>query len=130
MEECSIQFEHYYTHFLCFCFHFTILYLGRRTALDQNLGQRVFIKCCAVELVFQASGIILIIIGSLQYSTYSQIGTFAGSGLSKIAIVLIAVGVTITVVSLLGHFGACMNNSPIVCCVSTIYSCDLYVTLM
>ncbi|PWA21521.1 hypothetical protein CCH79_00003128, partial [Gambusia affinis] len=63
-----------------------------------------------------ASGVALITIGALQYSTYSQIGTFAGSSLSKIAIVLIAVGVIITLVSLLGHCGAFLNNSSMVSC--------------
>ncbi|MEQ2207434.1 hypothetical protein XENOCAPTIV_012310, partial [Xenoophorus captivus] len=65
------------------------------------------------------SGVALITIGALQDSTYSQIGTFAGSGLSKIAIVLIAVGVTIALVSLLGHLGAFLNKSSIVAGVCT-----------
>ncbi|XP_028287663.1 CD63 antigen-like [Parambassis ranga] len=60
------------------------------------------------------SGLALITIGVLQYSTYSQMGTFAGDGLAKIAIVLIAVGVTIALVSLLGHLGAFFNNSSMV----------------
>ncbi|XP_027884998.1 CD63 antigen-like [Xiphophorus couchianus] len=66
--------------------------------------------------IFLASGVALITIGALQYSTYLQIGTFAGSSLSKIAIVLIAVGTIITLVSLLGHCGAFLNNSPMVFC--------------
>ncbi|XP_041819278.1 CD63 antigen-like [Chelmon rostratus] len=76
------------------------------------------IKCMFIffNTVFLASGVALIIIGALQYTTYSQIGTFAGSGLSKIAIVLIAVGVTIALVSLLGHVGAFLNNSSMVSC--------------
>ncbi|KAM4525930.1 CD63 antigen-like [Fundulus diaphanus] len=76
------------------------------------------IKCWFIffNTVFLASGVALITIGALQYSTYSQIGTFAGSGLSKIAIVLIAVGVTITLVSLLGHFGAFLNKSTMISC--------------
>uniref|UniRef100_A0A3B4VDY6 Uncharacterized protein n=1 Tax=Seriola dumerili TaxID=41447 RepID=A0A3B4VDY6_SERDU len=73
-----------------------------------------------VKFLFQASGVALITIGVLQYSTYTQIGTFAGGGLSKIAIVLIAVGVTIALISLLGHVGAFINNSSMVTCVSNI----------
>ncbi|XP_038128731.1 CD63 antigen-like [Cyprinodon tularosa] len=75
-------------------------------------------KCCFIffNTIFLASGIALITIGALQYSTYSQIGTFAGSGLSKIAIVLIAVGVIITLVSFLGHFGAFQDNSSMLSC--------------
>uniref|UniRef100_A0A3B3W1X5 CD63 antigen-like n=1 Tax=Poecilia latipinna TaxID=48699 RepID=A0A3B3W1X5_9TELE len=68
------------------------------------------------RFVLQASGVALITIGALQYSTYSQIGTFAGSGLSKIAIVLIAVGAVIALVSILGHCGAFLNNSTMVSC--------------
>uniref|UniRef100_A0AAX7UB90 Uncharacterized protein n=1 Tax=Astatotilapia calliptera TaxID=8154 RepID=A0AAX7UB90_ASTCA len=60
------------------------------------------------------SGVALITIGVLQYSTYSDIGTFTGSNLSKIAIVLIAVGVIIAFVSLLGHIGAFFNSSSMV----------------
>ncbi|MEQ2159468.1 hypothetical protein GOODEAATRI_023195 [Goodea atripinnis] len=71
------------------------------------------------HFVLQVSGVALITIGALQYSTYSQIGTFAGSGLSKIAIVLIAVGITIALVSLLGHLGAFLNKSSIVAGVCT-----------
>ncbi|XP_024866881.1 tetraspanin-9-like isoform X2 [Kryptolebias marmoratus] len=80
------------------------------------------IKCWFIffNCLFLASGVALITIGALQYSTYSQIGTFAGSGLSsglsKVAIVLIAVGVAIAAVSLLGHFGAFLNNSSMVAC--------------
>ncbi|XP_045924836.1 CD63 antigen-like isoform X2 [Micropterus dolomieu] len=50
------------------------------------------IKCWFIffNTLFLASGVALISIGALQYSTYSQMGTFAGSSLSKIAIVLIA----------------------------------------
>ncbi|XP_032429935.1 CD63 antigen-like [Xiphophorus hellerii] len=66
--------------------------------------------------IFLASGVALITIGALQYSTYLQIGTFAGSSLSKIAVVLIAVGTIITLVSLLGHCGAFLNNSSMVSC--------------
>ncbi|XP_022047386.2 CD63 antigen-like [Acanthochromis polyacanthus] len=75
-------------------------------------------KCCFIffNLLFLASGVALITIGVLQYSTYSQMGTFAGSSLSKIAIVLISVGVTVAVVSLLGHVGAFTNNSCMVSC--------------
>ncbi|XP_047233652.1 CD63 antigen-like isoform X3 [Girardinichthys multiradiatus] len=82
------------------------------------------VSCCHasteehIKLFFyfhlSVSGVALITIGALQYSTYSQIGTFAGSGMSKIAIVLIAVGVTIALVSLLGHLGAFLNKSSIV----------------
>uniref|UniRef100_A0A3Q0TBU7 Uncharacterized protein n=1 Tax=Amphilophus citrinellus TaxID=61819 RepID=A0A3Q0TBU7_AMPCI len=71
-------------------------------------------------LLFQLSGVALITIGVLQYSTYSEIGSFTGSSLSQIAIVLIAVGVTIAFVSLLGHIGAFFNNSSMVACVSTV----------
>ncbi|XP_007558426.1 CD63 antigen-like [Poecilia latipinna] len=76
------------------------------------------IKCWFVFFngIFLASGVALITIGALQYSTYSQIGTFAGSGLSKIAIVLIAVGAVIALVSILGHCGAFLNNSTMVSC--------------
>ncbi|KAE8284099.1 CD63 antigen Granulophysin Lysosomal-associated membrane protein 3 [Larimichthys crocea] len=75
-------------------------------------------KCAFVffNVLFMASGVALIVVGVLQHTTYTQIGTFAGSALSKIAIVLIAVGVTITLVSFLGHIGACFNSSPMVTC--------------
>ncbi|XP_071317911.1 CD63 antigen-like [Trachinotus anak] len=74
------------------------------------------IKCCFIffNMLFLASGVALITIGVLQYSTYLQIGTFAGSSLSKIAIVLIAVGVTIALVSLLGHVGAFIDSFSMV----------------
>ncbi|XP_056222342.1 CD63 antigen-like isoform X1 [Seriola aureovittata] len=76
------------------------------------------VKCMFIffNTLFLASGVALITIGVLQYSTYTQIGTFAGGGLSKIAIVLIAVGVTIALISLLGHVGAFVNNSSMVTC--------------
>ncbi|XP_023135346.1 CD63 antigen-like [Amphiprion ocellaris] len=76
------------------------------------------VKCGFIffNSLFLASGVALITIGALQYSTYSQMGTFAGSSLSKIAIVLISVGVTIAIVSLLGHVGAFTNNSSMVSC--------------
>ncbi|XP_044034498.1 CD63 antigen-like [Siniperca chuatsi] len=76
------------------------------------------IKCWFIffNALFLASGVALITIGALQYSTYSQMGTFAGSSLSKITIVLIAVGVTIAFISLLGHVGAFINNSSMVAC--------------
>ncbi|XP_020568013.1 CD63 antigen-like [Oryzias latipes] len=51
------------------------------------------------------------VIGVLQHSTYSQFGNFTGSSLSKISIVLIVVGVSIVLVSLLGHIGAFMENT-------------------
>lgn len=70
--------------------------------------------------VFQASGVALTVIGALQYTTYSQIGTFIGSSLSKIALVLIALGATIVLISLLGHLGSCANNTSMVACVSKI----------
>lgn len=70
------------------------------------------------KLVLQASGIALIAIGALQYSTYTQIGTFAGSSLSRIAVVLIVVGVAIVLISLLGHVGAFLDNSSMLACVS------------
>uniref|UniRef100_A0A3B4VDX0 Uncharacterized protein n=1 Tax=Seriola dumerili TaxID=41447 RepID=A0A3B4VDX0_SERDU len=79
-----------------------------------------------VKFLFQASGVALITIGVLQYSTYTQIGTFAGGGLSKIAIVLIAVGVTIALISLLGHVGAFINNSSMVTC----FICILIVIIL
>ncbi|XP_039991864.1 CD63 antigen-like [Xiphias gladius] len=62
------------------------------------------------------SGVALVTIGATQYSTYSQMDTFALSGLSKIAIVLITVGVTIALISLLGQVGAIINNSSMVAC--------------
>uniref|UniRef100_A0A3B3DL50 Tetraspanin n=1 Tax=Oryzias melastigma TaxID=30732 RepID=A0A3B3DL50_ORYME len=72
-------------------------------------------KCWFVffNTLFLISGIVLIVIGALQHSTYSQFGNFAGSGLSKISVVLIAVGVTIVLVSILGHVGAFMENTSI-----------------
>ncbi|XP_051273788.1 CD63 antigen-like isoform X1 [Dicentrarchus labrax] len=75
-------------------------------------------KCMFIffNALFLASGVALITIGALQYTTYLQMGTFAGSGLSKIAIVLIAVGVTIALISLLGHAGAFFDNSSMVAC--------------
>ncbi|XP_054605739.2 CD63 antigen-like [Nothobranchius furzeri] len=86
------------------------------------------IKCLFVffNSLFLASGIVLITIGALQYSIYMQVGTFAGSGLSKVAIVLIAVGVTIALVSLLGHFGAFLDNSSMVAC----FICILIVIIL
>ncbi|KAF1373803.1 hypothetical protein PFLUV_G00242740 [Perca fluviatilis] len=76
------------------------------------------VKCCFIffNLLFLASGVTLIIIGVQQHLTYSQMGSFAGSGLSKIAIVLIAVGVTIVLISLLGHLGAFFDNYSMVAC--------------
>ncbi|XP_067432160.1 CD63 antigen-like [Thunnus thynnus] len=80
-------------------------------------------KCCSIKcwfiffnMVFLASGVALIVIGALQYSTYSEMGSFAGSSLSKIAIVLIAVGVAIALISFMGHIGACTNNFSMVAC--------------
>ncbi|XP_041829981.1 CD151 antigen-like [Melanotaenia boesemani] len=86
------------------------------------------IKCCFIffNTLFLASGIALIIIGALQYSTYSQMAVFAGNSLSHIALVLIAVGVTITIISLLGHFGAFINNSSMVAC----FICILIVIIL
>ncbi|KAM4524003.1 CD63 antigen-like [Odontesthes bonariensis] len=86
------------------------------------------IKCVFIffNTLFLASGVALITIGALQYSTYAQMGTFAGNGLSKIAIVLIAVGVTIALVSILGHFGAFINNSSMVAC----FICILIVIIL
>uniref|UniRef100_A0A3Q3C5W5 Uncharacterized protein n=1 Tax=Haplochromis burtoni TaxID=8153 RepID=A0A3Q3C5W5_HAPBU len=87
----------------------------------------VSLHCCpAVKLLFQLSGVALITIGVLQYSTYSDIGTFTGSNLSKIAIVLIAVGVIIAFVSLLGHIGAFFNSSSMVAC----FICILIVIIL
>uniref|UniRef100_A0A3Q3C5V7 Uncharacterized protein n=1 Tax=Haplochromis burtoni TaxID=8153 RepID=A0A3Q3C5V7_HAPBU len=89
--------------------------------------QRAALHCCpAVKLLFQLSGVALITIGVLQYSTYSDIGTFTGSNLSKIAIVLIAVGVIIAFVSLLGHIGAFFNSSSMVAC----FICILIVIIL
>ncbi|XP_026171876.1 CD63 antigen-like [Mastacembelus armatus] len=80
-------------------------------------------KCCSLKywfiffnVLFLESGVALITIGALQYSTYSQMATFAGNSLSKIAIVLIAVGATIVLISFLGHFGAFINNSSMLEC--------------
>ncbi|KAA8581494.1 hypothetical protein FQN60_003075, partial [Etheostoma spectabile] len=64
----------------------------------------------------EASGVTLIIIGVQQHLTYSQMGTFAGRGLIKMAIVLIAVGSTIALVSLLGHLGAFFDKYSMVAC--------------
>ncbi|KAM9336791.1 CD63 antigen-like [Symphorus nematophorus] len=89
--------------------------------------------CCSIKcmfiffnVIFLASGVALITIGVLQHSTFSHMGTFTGSGLSKVAIVLIAVGVTITLVSLLGHLGALFNSSSMVVC----FICILVVIIM
>ncbi|XP_035763715.1 CD63 antigen-like [Neolamprologus brichardi] len=86
------------------------------------------IKCCFIffNTLFLLSGVALITIGVLQYSTYSDIGTFTGSNLSKIAIVLIAVGVIIAFVSLLGHIGAFFNSSSMVAC----FICILIVIIL
>ncbi|KAM8729519.1 CD63 antigen-like [Acanthopagrus schlegelii] len=92
--------------------------------------------CCSLKCMFiffnalfLASGVALITIGALQYTTYLQIGTFAGSSLSKIAVVLIAVGITITLVSLMGHLGAFLNNSTMVawfiCILIVIIMCEV-----
>ncbi|XP_054455486.1 CD63 antigen-like [Anoplopoma fimbria] len=76
------------------------------------------IKCCFIffNMLFLASGVALIIIGVQQHSSFLLMGTFAMNSLSKFAIVLIAVGVTITLVSLLGLLGAFFNNQPMVSC--------------
>ncbi|XP_031700083.1 CD63 antigen-like [Anarrhichthys ocellatus] len=76
------------------------------------------VKCCFVffNLLFLASGVALIIIGVQEHSTYSLLGAFALQSLSKIAIVLIAVGVAITLVSVLGDLGAFFNNKSMVSC--------------
>ncbi|XP_077959588.1 CD63 antigen-like [Gasterosteus aculeatus] len=73
-------------------------------------------KCCFVffNLLFLVSGVALIAIGVKEHSTYLLLGTFLMQSLSKIAIVLIAVGVAITLVSLLGHLGAFFNNRSMV----------------
>ncbi|XP_033468002.1 CD63 antigen-like isoform X1 [Epinephelus lanceolatus] len=75
-------------------------------------------KCCFVffNMLFLASGVALIVIGVQQHSTYKHMGEFAGSSLSKISIVLIAVGITIALVSILGHLGAFFNSSSMVSC--------------
>ncbi|XP_074476190.1 CD63 antigen-like [Sebastes fasciatus] len=76
------------------------------------------VKCCFIffNLVFLASGVGLVIIGAKQYSTYKAMGAFAGNGLSKIAIVLIAVGASIVLVSFMGHLGAFFNSYSMVSC--------------
>ncbi|XP_049419119.1 CD63 antigen-like isoform X2 [Epinephelus fuscoguttatus] len=75
-------------------------------------------KCCFIffNMLFLASGVALIVIGVQQHSTYKHMGEFAGSSLSKISIVLIAVGITIALVSILGHLGAFFNSSSMVSC--------------
>ncbi|KAM6897934.1 CD63 antigen-like [Lycodopsis pacificus] len=75
-------------------------------------------KCCFVffNLLFLASGVALIVIGVQEHSTYSLLGDFAMQSLSKVAIVLIAVGVAITLVSVLGNLGAFFNHKPMVSC--------------
>ncbi|XP_026207536.1 CD63 antigen-like [Anabas testudineus] len=89
--------------------------------------------CCSFKCwfiffnsLFLASGIALIAIGALQYSTYTQIGTFAGSSLSRIAVVLIVVGVAIVLISLLGHVGAFLDNSSMLAC----FICILIVIIL
>ncbi|XP_070846048.1 CD63 antigen-like [Chaetodon trifascialis] len=86
------------------------------------------IKCVFIffNAIFLASGVALITIGALQYTTYSQMGTFAGSGLSKIAVALIAVGVTIALVSILGHVGAFFDSSSMLGC----FICILIVIIL
>ncbi|XP_059180027.1 CD63 antigen-like [Centropristis striata] len=85
-------------------------------------------KCCFVffNLLFLASGVTLIGVGAQQYSTYQQMGAFAGQSLSKIAIVLITVGVIITLVSLLGHLGSFFNDYNMVSC----FICILIVIIL
>ncbi|XP_068439550.1 CD63 antigen-like [Clinocottus analis] len=75
-------------------------------------------KCCFLffTAIFSASGIALIIIGALQYSNYSVLGAFAMASVSKISIVFIAVGVAITLISLLGELGAFFENKSMVSC--------------
>ncbi|XP_037320042.1 CD63 antigen-like [Pungitius pungitius] len=75
-------------------------------------------KCCFIffNFLFLVSGVALIIIGVKEHSTYLLLGTFAMQSLSKITIVLIAVGVAITLVSLLGHLGAFFNVKTMVSC--------------
>ncbi|XP_042363306.1 CD63 antigen-like [Plectropomus leopardus] len=76
------------------------------------------IKCCFVgfNLLFLASGVALIVIGVQQHSTYKQMGAFAGKSLSQISVVLVAVGVTISLVSILGHLGAFFNHYNMMAC--------------
>ncbi|KAM3849264.1 CD63 antigen-like [Diretmus argenteus] len=63
--------------------------------------------------LFLASGVALMVIGVMSRPTYSDIGAFIGSGLSQAAVLLIAVGVVIAVVSLLGFFGAFLNMASL-----------------
>ncbi|KAK2820467.1 hypothetical protein Q5P01_023426 [Channa striata] len=74
------------------------------------------VKCWFIFFVslFLASGVALITIGSLQYSTYKLMGCFTGESLCKIAIVIIAVGIAIVLVSFMGFIGAFTNNASVV----------------
>ncbi|KAK5850942.1 hypothetical protein PBY51_001776 [Eleginops maclovinus] len=88
-------------------------------------------SCCSFKcgfiffnMLFMASGVALLTTGVLQKPTYQELGAFAGNSLAKIAIVLIAVGFIITVVSILGCLGAFFNNYGLVvtyvCCLTVI----------
>ncbi|XP_033964064.1 CD151 antigen-like isoform X1 [Pseudochaenichthys georgianus] len=72
------------------------------------------------NMVFMASGVALLTIGVLHNPTFQELGEIAGKTLTKIAIVLIAVGSIITVVSILGCLGAFFDNYKLVvsflCC--------------
>ncbi|XP_062297977.1 CD63 antigen-like [Scomber scombrus] len=85
------------------------------------------IKCWFIffNTLILASGVALITIGAMQYSTYLQMGIFAGSSLSKIAIILLTVGIVIALISILGHIGATMDNYVMLAC----FICILVVTI-
>ncbi|XP_070304788.1 CD63 antigen-like [Salvelinus sp. IW2-2015] len=62
-------------------------------------------------MLFWVSGIAFIAIGSMSLTTYTEIATFTGSALSRTSMLLIAegiivVGITVSVISFLGCFGA------------------------
>ncbi|KAL3051555.1 hypothetical protein OYC64_001739 [Pagothenia borchgrevinki] len=79
------------------------------------------------NMVFMASGVALLTIGVLHKSNFQELEEFAGKTLAKIAIVLIAVGSIIAVVSILGCLGAFFNSYNLVV---TFICCLIIIILM
>ncbi|XP_055782093.1 tetraspanin-21-like [Salvelinus fontinalis] len=73
----------------------------------------------------KVSGIAFIAIGSMSLTTYTEIATFTGSALSRTSMFLIAegivvVGITVSVISFLGCFGARTDSRSLRASVSNI----------
>ncbi|KAM3591899.1 uncharacterized protein V6R79_009240 [Siganus canaliculatus] len=76
------------------------------------------LKCLFIffNLILLIAGVILLIIGAMHIKTYALIGSFMGHGLGSVAIILIAVGVIIVIVSIVGFCGVFCNNSTMLSC--------------